>query len=316
MSHTALANACHVIEQRLARWLVMCHDRVDGDDLSTTHEFLSVMLGVRRAGVSETLQSLEDRGLISATRGRLTVLDRAGLEAAAGDSYGVPEAEYARLFGRALSGAADREPERTLAALRVIHDWKCITASARSQNAYRLVTLGGPATASPDGRNYGVADCRTELMRSGGSRASPRSGPWLLEADHRRGGHIVSSSKPVCVQGAARRSPGSARSKRDARRTCAGCHAAGRPECPSCGAPMPRTFDVLKRLARGITREKVGRARIPLGQKCGDQRLRLRTERHVLPPLLLRVVGRLGDPALRIKVDPLRTSAPLQAAPL
>jgi hypothetical protein len=50
MGQTALANACHVIEQRLARWLLMCHDRVDGDDLSTTHEFLSLMLGVRRAG--------------------------------------------------------------------------------------------------------------------------------------------------------------------------------------------------------------------------------------------------------------------------
>jgi CRP-like cAMP-binding protein len=98
IGQTALSNGCHNIEQRLARWLLMCHDRVDGDDLSTTHEFLSLMLGVRRAGVTETLKVLEDRGLISTKRGQVTVVDRAKLEAVAGDSYGVPEAEYARLF--------------------------------------------------------------------------------------------------------------------------------------------------------------------------------------------------------------------------
>ena len=87
------------LEQRLARWLLMCHDRVDGGDLSTTHEFLSLMLGVRRAGVTVALQVLEDRGLIATKRAQITVLDRAKLEAVAGDSYGVPEAEYARLFG-------------------------------------------------------------------------------------------------------------------------------------------------------------------------------------------------------------------------
>ena len=99
MGQTALSNGCHTLEQRLARWLLMCHDRVDGGDLSTTHEFLSLMLGVRRAGVTVALQVLEDRGLIATKRAQITVLDRAKLEAVAGDSYGVPEAEYARLFG-------------------------------------------------------------------------------------------------------------------------------------------------------------------------------------------------------------------------
>ena len=102
-AQTALSNGCHVIEQRLARWLLMCHDRVDGDELATTHEFLSLMLGVRRAGVTLALQALEDRGLISTKRGQITVLNRAKLEAVAGDSYGVPEAEYARLIGLPLS---------------------------------------------------------------------------------------------------------------------------------------------------------------------------------------------------------------------
>jgi CRP-like cAMP-binding protein len=103
LGQTALANGCYVIEQRLARWLLMCHDRVDGDDLSTTHEFLSLMLGVRRAGVTVTLQGLEDRGLIATARGQVTVVDRAKLEGVAGDSYGVPEAEYIRLIGLPLS---------------------------------------------------------------------------------------------------------------------------------------------------------------------------------------------------------------------
>jgi CRP-like cAMP-binding protein len=93
IGQTALANASHLIEERLARRLLMCHDRVDGDDLVATHEFLSLMLGVRRAGVTVALQSLEDRGMISTRRGQVRVVDRAKLEAVAGDSYGVAEAE-------------------------------------------------------------------------------------------------------------------------------------------------------------------------------------------------------------------------------
>jgi CRP-like cAMP-binding protein len=106
IGQTALANGCHTLEQRLARWLLMCHDRVDGDEVFTTHEFLSLMLGVRRAGVTDALKILEERGLISTKRGQVTVLDRAKLEAVAGDSYGVPEAEYARLIGLPLRRAS------------------------------------------------------------------------------------------------------------------------------------------------------------------------------------------------------------------
>ena len=115
MGQAALANGCHILEQRLARWLLMCHDRVDGDDLATTHEFLSLMLGVRRAGVTEALQGLEDRGLISTKRGLVTVLDRAKLEGVADDSYGVPEAEYARLIGLPLTSSSSRVPSQATA---------------------------------------------------------------------------------------------------------------------------------------------------------------------------------------------------------
>lgn len=95
---TAFANAEHTLEMRLARWLLMCHDRVDGYELHLTHEFLAMMLGVRRPGVTTTMHVLEGIGLIQASRGVITVRNRQGLEKFADDAYGMPEAEYARLM--------------------------------------------------------------------------------------------------------------------------------------------------------------------------------------------------------------------------
>ena len=97
-AQTAYANAGFGIEARLARWVLMTDDRVEGEDLPLTHEFLSMMLGVRRAGVTLAIQALEASKLIRAKRGSLTVLDRAGLEALARDAYGVAEAEYVRVM--------------------------------------------------------------------------------------------------------------------------------------------------------------------------------------------------------------------------
>ncbi|EYD73304.1 Crp/Fnr family transcriptional regulator [Limimaricola hongkongensis] len=97
-AHTALANAKLKLDARLARWLLMCHDRIDGDEVPLTHGFLSVMLGVRRAGVTVSLHILEGQGLVRATRGLIRILDRDGLEQMVGGCYGVPEAEYARLL--------------------------------------------------------------------------------------------------------------------------------------------------------------------------------------------------------------------------
>lgn len=99
-SQTALINARMKLEHRLARWLLMCHDRIDGNKLNVTHEFLSIMLGVRRAGVTVGTHMLEEKRLIRAARGCIEVLDRKGLEREAEYSYGIPEAEYARLFGQ------------------------------------------------------------------------------------------------------------------------------------------------------------------------------------------------------------------------
>jgi len=103
-AHTALSNGSYKIEERLARWLLMCHDRMDGDEISLTHEFLAVMLGVRRSGVTLALHMLEGAHLVRADRGRITILNRPNLEAAAGDSYGVPETEYERIIGPFRNG--------------------------------------------------------------------------------------------------------------------------------------------------------------------------------------------------------------------
>ena len=100
-AHTALANGRAKLEQRLARWLLMAHDRLDSDAVPLTHEFLAVMLGVRRAGVTVALHSFERRGLIATRRGQLTLVNRAGIEQVAGSFYGIPEAELKRLMAEA-----------------------------------------------------------------------------------------------------------------------------------------------------------------------------------------------------------------------
>lgn len=109
-AQTAFVNATHTLETRLARWVLMTHDRTDGDELVLTHEFLSLMLGVRRAGVTVATHILEGNGLIKATRGRITVLDRARLEEFASDAYGMPEAEYARVMALDRTGLVELAP--------------------------------------------------------------------------------------------------------------------------------------------------------------------------------------------------------------
>ncbi len=99
VAQAALANGRATIEERLARWLLMAHDRIEDEDIRLTHEFIATMLGVRRPGVTDALNELEGKGLIRATRAAIRVVDRKGLESVAGDTYGVPEAEYKRLIG-------------------------------------------------------------------------------------------------------------------------------------------------------------------------------------------------------------------------
>ena len=96
---TALANGRGRLDERLARWLLMWDDRIRPEALIVTHEFLALLLGVRRSGVTDTMNELEGRGLIRCSRGQVRILDREGLKLAANGFYGIPEAEYERALG-------------------------------------------------------------------------------------------------------------------------------------------------------------------------------------------------------------------------
>ena len=97
-SHTAISNAQSRLDVRLARWLLMANDRIGTDTLPLTHEFLSLMLGVRRAGVTEAAMKLQDAGLIRYSHGHIEVLDRPGLEKRVCECYGVVKREFDRLL--------------------------------------------------------------------------------------------------------------------------------------------------------------------------------------------------------------------------
>ncbi|SES42687.1 Crp/Fnr family transcriptional regulator [Rhizobium sp. NFR03] len=101
IAQSALADGRFTLQQRLARWLLMCQDRL-GNQMPLTHEFLALMLGVRRPGVTTAMHVLEGEHLIKAERASITILDRPGLIATAGGSYGLPEEEYRRLINRAF----------------------------------------------------------------------------------------------------------------------------------------------------------------------------------------------------------------------
>jgi CRP-like cAMP-binding protein len=99
ITQTAACNGRHGLEQRLARWLLMAHDRADSDNLQITQEFLSMMLCVYRPTVSVAARALQRAGIIRIGRGRITVLDREALEACACDCYGIVKKRIARLLG-------------------------------------------------------------------------------------------------------------------------------------------------------------------------------------------------------------------------
>jgi len=102
-SQTALANAAALLSQRLARWLLMVEDRLSTKEIPLTQEFLAIMLGVQRSGVSIAIGDLESRGLISSKRRLIGILNRPALEKFTNGSYGLAEAEYKRRVKRSKS---------------------------------------------------------------------------------------------------------------------------------------------------------------------------------------------------------------------
>ncbi|WP_245293767.1 Crp/Fnr family transcriptional regulator [Rhizobium bangladeshense] len=90
VAHTALSNVVHKIDIWLAKWILMCHDRLDGEEIAITHEDLATMLGVRRSSVTDALHILEGEHLVYASRGLVIIRNRPALEAFAADAYELP----------------------------------------------------------------------------------------------------------------------------------------------------------------------------------------------------------------------------------
>jgi CRP-like cAMP-binding protein len=145
VSWTAACNGRHHIEQRLARWMLMGHDRSESDDFPMTHEFLSMMLGVRRAGVTVAAGALQRAGLIRYDRGRMAITDRPGLEAAACECHENVRRESARPLGPGnigwrVAACSSRPARRRKAYERPLH---AIPAGGRPLPAAQGRPAGG-----------------------------------------------------------------------------------------------------------------------------------------------------------------------------
>ena len=99
VAQSAACNQFHSLEQRCARWLLMTHDRMDSNAFTLTQEFLAMMLGVQRTGVSAAAGALQRDGLIDYTRGHVTIKNRRGLERRSCECYGISKREFDRLLG-------------------------------------------------------------------------------------------------------------------------------------------------------------------------------------------------------------------------
>lgn len=100
VAQTAVCNSLHTLEQRLPRWLLEVQTRINSNELTLTQEYIAMMLGVRRAGVTQMAQKLQERKLIQYRRGNVQILNQVGLEASACECFQTIKAEYDRLLGK------------------------------------------------------------------------------------------------------------------------------------------------------------------------------------------------------------------------
>jgi hypothetical protein len=143
VAQTAVCNRHHSVDQQLCRWLLLCLDRLPGNEIPITHEVISSMLGVRREGVSAAAGKLQEEGLIHCGRGRIIVLDRPKLEARACECYGVVKREYARLVPAMSATQADyhrTEQGRPSRLEGKEHD--CRTFAPKSRGSAQLSACG------------------------------------------------------------------------------------------------------------------------------------------------------------------------------
>jgi hypothetical protein len=123
VSRAAVTNLIEPLERRMARWILLYHDRLEGDEISMTHEEIGIMLGVRRASATDVLTSLKGLRAIRSERGRLVVRDRYLLEQIAGETYGDAEADYRRMigpFGKTGCGAPSSAAKAVLKPLKLM----------------------------------------------------------------------------------------------------------------------------------------------------------------------------------------------------
>jgi CRP-like cAMP-binding protein len=123
VSQTAACNRLHSVEQRLCRWLLLCHDRKNLSELLMTQELIAIVLGARRESVTLAAGHLQDAGLIHYCRGRITILDRKALESNVCECYRVVQDEFERLFGRAWKLEFSHAPASVQQAPLLGGDW-------------------------------------------------------------------------------------------------------------------------------------------------------------------------------------------------
>jgi CRP-like cAMP-binding protein len=112
-SQTALSNAVATVEQRVARWILMCEDRAAGIEIKLTHETIATILGVQRASITTELGSFEQENLIKTQRREIKILERHAIEQIAGNFYGFPELEYQRLVSTSWPQGFNNSQVRT-----------------------------------------------------------------------------------------------------------------------------------------------------------------------------------------------------------